>query len=122
MSTQPEQEPVAWAHYSTFDNLNALVKSRFAATLSKKETDACCIPLYAKPPQEERNFCPRCGKRLFDGSIHTCTPPQRKPLTEEQIEEIANKVADEPIKVKVIIPNFRVRLARAIEAAHNIKE
>jgi hypothetical protein len=23
----------------------------------------------------ERNFCPRCGKRLFDGSIHTCTPP-----------------------------------------------
>ena len=23
----------------------------------------------------ERNFCPRCGKRLVDGSIHTCTPP-----------------------------------------------
>ena len=22
----------------------------------------------------ERNFCERCGKRLFDG-IHTCTPP-----------------------------------------------
>ena len=26
----------------------------------------------------ERNFCPRCGKRLVDGSIHTCTPPQEK--------------------------------------------
>jgi hypothetical protein len=27
------------------------------------------------PPQlEERNFCPRCGKRTKD--IHTCTPPQ----------------------------------------------
>jgi uncharacterized paraquat-inducible protein A len=25
--------------------------------------------------QQERNFCPRCGKRLVDGSIHTCTPP-----------------------------------------------
>ena len=24
--------------------------------------------------QEERNFCPRCGKRTKD--IHTCTPPR----------------------------------------------
>ena len=28
----------------------------------------------------ERNFCPRCGKRLASGfveiSIHTCTPPK----------------------------------------------
>ena len=28
----------------------------------------------------ERNFCPRCGKRLASGfveiSIHTCTPPR----------------------------------------------
>jgi hypothetical protein len=29
------------------------------------------------PPQlEERNFCPRCGKRTKE--IHTCTPPQEK--------------------------------------------
>ena len=26
---------------------------------------------------EERNFCPRCGKRTADlAAIHTCTPPQ----------------------------------------------
>ena len=26
---------------------------------------------------EERNFCPRCGKRTLDlETIHTCTPPQ----------------------------------------------
>ena len=26
---------------------------------------------------EERNFCPRCGKRTADlTAIHTCTPPQ----------------------------------------------
>jgi hypothetical protein len=26
---------------------------------------------------EERNFCPRCGKRTADlATIHTCTPPQ----------------------------------------------
>ena len=32
-------------------------------------------------PLEPRNFCPRCGKRLFGmafaaGGIHTCTPPE----------------------------------------------
>jgi len=28
----------------------------------------------AAQPAQERNFCPRCGKRTND--IHTCTPPQ----------------------------------------------
>jgi hypothetical protein len=29
---------------------------------------------------EERNFCPRCGKRTADPTtIHTCTPPQIDP-------------------------------------------
>jgi hypothetical protein len=36
--------------------------------------------LYITPPAaqpEERNFCPRCGKRTADlTTIHTCTPPQ----------------------------------------------
>jgi hypothetical protein len=28
-------------------------------------------------PAQERNFCPRCGKRTADLTvIHTCTPPQ----------------------------------------------
>jgi hypothetical protein len=28
---------------------------------------------------DERNFCPRCGKRTADlTTIHTCTPPQEK--------------------------------------------
>jgi hypothetical protein len=28
------------------------------------------------PQPEERNFCPRCGKRTADPTtIHTCTPP-----------------------------------------------
>jgi len=30
-------------------------------------------------PEQERNFCPRCGKRTRDlTTIHTCTPPQKK--------------------------------------------
>jgi hypothetical protein len=36
--------------------------------------------LYITPPAaqpEERNFCPRCGKRTADPTtIHTCTPPR----------------------------------------------
>jgi hypothetical protein len=33
-------------------------------------------PLPVQP--EERNFCPRCGKRTADlTTIHTCTPPQK---------------------------------------------
>lgn len=31
----------------------------------------------ARGQTEERNFCPRCGKRTADPTtIHTCTPPQ----------------------------------------------
>ena len=33
----------------------------------------------AAQPAQERNFCPRCGKRTADLTvIHTCTPPQEK--------------------------------------------
>ena len=35
--------------------------------------------LRALAQPEERNFCPRCGKRTADlTTIHTCTPPQKK--------------------------------------------
>jgi len=30
-------------------------------------------------PEQERNFCSRCGKRTADKTvIHTCTPPPRE--------------------------------------------
>lgn len=33
--------------------------------------------LESKGVVQERNFCERCGKRIYaDGHIHTCTPPQ----------------------------------------------
>ena len=43
----------------------------FAALVRADERDRVKEAL-AQP--EERNFCPRCGKRTAD--IHTCTPPQ----------------------------------------------
>ena len=46
--------------------------------------------------------------------------PPRKPLTDEEVEAIGEMVANAPLVG--IVPNFRVRLARAIEAAHDIKE
>ena len=90
---QPEQEPVAYL--VLFEGAGKLLEFKKGNYIHGAKVEH--IPLYT-------------------------TPPQRKPLTFEQVEEIANKVADEPMKVKIIIPNFRVRLARAIEAAHNIKE
>jgi len=47
-------------------------------------------------------------------------PQPRKPLTDEQIDEIADTVANMPLVG--IVNDFRTRFARAIEAAHGIKE
>ncbi len=48
--------------------------------VKSKEAIAAIKEALAQP--EERNFCPRCGKRLASGfveiSIHTCTPPKGK--------------------------------------------
>jgi hypothetical protein len=52
-----------------------------------QQYDTCLEPCTPKGEHlakrtEERNFCPRCGKRTND--IHTCTPPQR---TEQDLSE-----------------------------------
>ena len=73
---EPAQEPVAWMSsdkawmWSDYSKALAAVANIPTLTL---------IPLYTTPPQpaQERNFCPRCGKRTADlTAIHTCTPPQ----------------------------------------------
>jgi hypothetical protein len=44
-----------------------------------KANQQCLIGLPCVCWPEERNFCPRCGKRTADlTAIHTCTPPQEK--------------------------------------------
>ena len=74
-----EQEPVAW-----MDGPHLVVRVDMRDRLNYKGPwvdlgraipDKWTPILYTTPPQlEERNFCPRCGKRNKD--IHTCTPPQ----------------------------------------------
>jgi len=56
---------------------------------------------------------------VFNLPLYT-TPQPRKPLTIEQIDEIADTVANMPLVG--IVNDFRTRFARAIEAAHGIKE
>lgn len=54
-------------------------------------TEAITAIKEALAQPKERNFCPRCGKRLGknDWDIHTCTPPQRtwQGLTDEEIAQ-----------------------------------
>ena len=97
--------------------------------------------------QEQANFCERCGKRLGKNNwdIHTCTPPQpkqeqgepvivqegdileietvlyttqqpRKPLTDEEISEILIGIYGSGVHHDDYV------FARAIEAAHGIKD
>jgi hypothetical protein len=76
----PVQEPIGYADFH--------ISSIFDLPIG--------FPLYTTPPAapvQERNFCERCGKRLNDGRIHTCTPPETQRqwigLTEEEHTQIA---------------------------------
>jgi hypothetical protein len=50
--------------------------------------------------------------------VYLATPPQRKPLTEEQIFALENSIPDEIVSDR----DWCIHFARAIEAAHGIKE
>ena len=59
--------------------------------------------------------CPSCGHNMAVKEPVYTTPPQRKPLTDEQIKHLAIDVYS-PHQEPLIV------FARAIEAAHGIKE
>ena len=68
---QPEREPLTEAQ--ALDFLKRAWHSDREEQLYKSIWTEAAPPL----PVQERNFCPRCGKRTADLSvIHTCTPPQ----------------------------------------------
>ena len=71
-----------------------------------KQTNKAITDIKAALAQpEERNFCPRCGKRTND--IHTCTPPQRteqepvqepyKGLSEHMMQATNGRVRIDPV-------------------------
>jgi hypothetical protein len=86
----------AWAAWQAAQPAQEPVENRFVRELreyAKLNADIPLFPLwnvrralkyldgYTTPPAQpaqERNFCPRCGKRTPDlTTIHTCTPPQK---------------------------------------------
>jgi hypothetical protein len=71
----PVQEPIAF-----FDpQEKGFYWAKPMKIIAPVTVDVKPLPLYTTPPAqpEERNFCPRCGKRTRDlTTIHTCTPPQ----------------------------------------------
>ena len=82
---EPEQEPVAWMY-----------------EVNKAHT---CLDLF-EPPDDAYD----------EGTLHPLytSPPQRKPLTDEEVEKMDEWLFDQPF--------WRVlMLVRAIEAAHGIK-
>ena len=81
-----EQEPVAYGTWNTMLGKG----NRMMMVRLDKGQDGCTVPLYT-------------------------TPPQRKPLTDEQIDYIAKNYA-------LNNPTTPLHFARAIEAAHGIKE
>ena len=83
---QPEQEPVTW-RYKIVD-----VFGRPVWTLKTPKSDT----------------------RVLESQPLYTTPPQRKPLTDEEINRIAKNYA-------LSNPTTPLHFARAIEAAHGIK-
>jgi len=77
---QPAQEPVAWGVFDNGDLYEMFFSKEQAEHISRVRLKVSEVrPLYTPPaqPAQERNFCPRCGKRTVDlTTIHTCTPPQ----------------------------------------------
>jgi len=89
---QPVQEPEYWNVIDPAGNVVASetdairgwariagsYKPTVEGLLGLHEQGWRVLPKVTPPmPEQERNFCPRCGKRTADlTTIHTCTPPQ----------------------------------------------
>jgi len=100
-AAQPVQQPVAWGW--RYDSCGHAVVNRLVVTETSEPT------LFLKNVFARGPF-----------PLYAALAAQRKPLTHDEIEVIGDKVANEQLVGPVA--NFRVRFARAIEAAHNIKE
>ena len=85
MAADKLQEPVAFDAFLTSQDFDELMQTyRHCLTDAfapfedvKFALRAAHIKAIFAQPAQERNFCPRCGKRTADLTvIHTCTPPQ----------------------------------------------
>jgi len=106
---KPEQKPVAWIHNFIDGGIS----------IGKRPADLNRHPDRWTALYKEPKPCPTCEALartvMLDQTSHDTPPPQRKPLTDEEILTYRHMI-DWTAEWSYI--NF----ARAIEAAHNIKE
>ena len=112
---RPGQEPVAW-----FSPSGSLYKTRFHATANGEQA---VTPLYTSPPQrteQEPEVDLQTRWPMKNWKENKDTPPQRKPLTDKAITKVIDSM---PKKMKGFGVDWDLyEFARAIEAAHGIKE
>ena len=120
--TAPQQEPVAWRAHP-FD-YGVGYKGAFALTMRPDQVEMWkrkgwrVDHLYTAPQPTENLNCKSNQKRLATLWGYVKQGLARKPLTDEQIIEIADKTKTaEPGTDGYILP---ISFARAIESAHNI--
>ena len=107
---QSEQEPVVWMYQ---DKTSHAVKFQRHMSNFVDHSKTSEIPLYSEPLANHELQCVCGAVWCGDEMVHLPNkiPPQRKPLTDEEIDRICGDVGYGYISV-----------ARAIEAAHGIKE
>jgi hypothetical protein len=117
----PVQEPVA-RQYQGRDGVwkDFISEKHYKATL--EDGSWPIRKLYTTPPAKNTP-CPTCEALartvMLDQTSHDTTPQHREPLTDEAVMDIVDvqrsKIAFDPARVGY-------KVARAIEAAHGIKE
>jgi NADH pyrophosphatase NudC (nudix superfamily) len=76
------KERLEQPHETTLKEFNQLIHDDPKYHIWAKEKEALADPMrevqrLGQEIEQERNFCPRCGKRTKDLThIHTCTPPK----------------------------------------------
>jgi hypothetical protein len=94
-----KQEPVAWMYQCTADNSGPVLLQHRTNWAESGTGLWVETPLYTTPPAAQT--------------------AQRQPLTDEKIDDIWNRYCDEMGEASI---NDAYDIARAIEAAHGIKE
>jgi len=99
LDTQPEQKPVAYLTKRKLSGTEGLLRADMIDMSAKNKETHDFIPLYTAPP-----------------------PPPRKPLSDDELLAALKSVDTYPTSETARLPNGFKLFARAIEAAHGIKE
>ena len=111
---QPEQEPVVWM-YQDKSTHEVRFQKHMRDFVDHSKTSE--VPLYSEPLANHELQCVCGAVWCGDEMVHlpNKAPPQRKPLTDKEIILIVAECASSH-------QHTDIHFARAIEAAHGIKE